>query len=482
MRLLYSLLTTAFLIATFVTPLSAQTKFVRTTYDIGDTIGYIRIDSTTTNRHFLRVYTIEKSKNGKNYKNKGEIIFYDLDAQKELWRKPYNYKFDNMIFSPEGIIHVTMGQISLLQFEDGKPLWSKSGSLKLNDVRNNQLLWYTGSPWKDQRNLEAHDIKSGNKKWSTIVGFGWNDTHYLNDSLLCIKTEGLIDGGFNLLNLHNGKKYFYRINRGGISKTGLYSNVLYDDSTFYIADSKKIFCLNDTLGEQWSTELPKGAASKSVIYRDSTRIIMINYGIGANLFSMKKDWNHQSVGYPFIAGFNQADGKQIFFKRVSEGKAQMRDSFSKAGIEYMIFDNQLVYCMLNDTAQVRTIPWDTEKYGKLKGLYGGDVYFANSDHTIYRQVRSDYYRILVYNDRGSLYEVDKDMQVVTAHPYGTYSFPVTAYGDHVILKSPASSDYVFTNSLGVNEGSIKSTDNPQRITNRLFFISPYRTQVIEVKL
>src|SRR5574344_983329 len=129
----------------FLSPfrLHAQVHFETKTYELGDTIGSFAVDTTSSGRHLLRAVTFHSKKDGKGYKKSAEMIFYDLDKNKELWRMPYSYNdWSSMLFNPMGIIKYNGDLITMLNFDDGTPLWSKTGLLRIQDNRNKQILWY----------------------------------------------------------------------------------------------------------------------------------------------------------------------------------------------------------------------------------------------------------------------------------------------------------------------------------------------------
>lgn len=471
----------------FLSPfrLHAQVHFETKTYELGDTIGSFAVDTTSSGRHLLRAFTFHSKKDGKGYKKSAEMIFYDLDKNKELWRMPYSYNdWSSMLFNPMGIIKYNGDLITMLNFDDGTPLWSKTGLLRIQDNRNKQILWYKNSFWKNQETIEAHDAKTGEKKWETSMAQGWSsdNSFYLNDSILCVRARGLNGWNIYLVNLHNGKKHQYNTGFNSI-KTTMHSNLIQCDSCFYMATKSKLFCLNDTLGEIWYCKLPKDAMSDSKIYADSTRIIMINYGISANYMSMKKNWENQSFGYPFLAGFDRKNGSQLFFKQVAEAKTQMRANYSIDNIEYMMFDNQLAYCELNDTAQIHTVSWDMEKNGKLKGLLGGKLYFGNADNTIFRAVQSDVYRQFVYTDKNMIYEVDKNFGIGGEHHFASCFFPDGQYNGITLIASSSFNEIYVIDSLGTQVGLVKDVlKYTRQVGNRIYTLSTDGTKLVEIKL
>jgi outer membrane protein assembly factor BamB len=463
------------------TSLNAQKKFVTKVYELGDTIGSIATDSTKTGRHFLRAFTIQKTRSGKRYKSSGEMILFDLDTSKELWRRPFIYLSQSSSSCDLGILQEGNLKMSLLNFDDGKPIWSKaSGGVMHYDVKDNLLLWRTASILKDQTTVEAHDVTTGEKKWQTNLGWVRGDQYYLNDSILFLQDINTL----YLLNMHNGKTHQYHISTSSLYRAGKKSNVIFNDSCFYMAEKDRIFCLNDTLGNVWSADLPKDAVSTSSIYANKDQIILCNLGIGVNQFSMKRDWDHTSVGYPFIAGFNKKDGTQIFFKKIANKKTQVRDFYTKDDVEYIMFDDSIVCCARNDSAVVRSLPWDAKKYGKLSYLLRGDVYFANSDSTIFLNAESDYYRQFIVTDNNNIYEVDKDLNVMASHVNGQFSGRKDECNGHIILKPASKDNLIIVNQLGVREGEIKDVLSPtlKRLGNRFFVLSTDRSKIIEFKL
>lgn len=171
----------------------------------------------------------------------------------------------------------------------------------------------------------------------------------------------------------------------------------------------------------------------------------------------------------------------LLISNLLSAKSQIRDCFRKENTEYVLFDDQLVCCDLKDSSKVNTISWDAQKYGKLKGIVRKNVYFANSDSTIFRKVSSDYYRILVYTEADNIYEVNKNMQVVASHSNSEYYTAVAEHNGSILLG--ADGKLFRINSLGVRQEIIENITYPVKCRgNHVYAISREKDKIFDITL
>ncbi|MFA6812637.1 MAG: hypothetical protein WCR45_06035 [Bacteroidaceae bacterium] len=478
--------------------ISAQALKPIKSYSFSERIYSIQSDTT---QHYLLVNTRSLTKSGKYLKNKGLMILFDLTTEKELWRKPFNYAIQTAFIYPDGVlVKNDFKSTTLYQFADGKKLWNIDGTFTIYDNKTDKLFWYKYSAYKaNDKHLNYRDFKTGKILWTTTLPhkYGWKDLYIVNDSIRLIVSDGL-----HLINIHNGSGYHYTAETGEIRHSdritnffvtalsvgflgiyaqpkvsyvkNTYSNIIYQDAHYYMADSKNLFCLNDTLGEVWKQTLPKKLISSSHILSDSTHIYMTNYG--------RENTNDKEIGIPFIACYNRKDGHLIYLNQIKDKKAQIHNSFHKGNKEYILFDKEIVCRTLStDSSEVKVMPWDAKKYGNLNSIVFNDVYFANADSTIFRKMSSDYYRILLLTDTNTICEVNEEMQVVVAHPFSECFYPAAQSKNEILLEGYGT--LFLTNSLGMLQRKIKDVIYPLNTSgNHVYVISKEKDKVLDITL
>ena len=87
----------------------------------------------------------------------------------------------------------------------------------------------------------------------------------------------------------------------------LVSNVLSDDTVFYVASRENLFCLDRQLQPKWGYPIPDGMGSRSHLFARGDSLYMINMGTGYRntIFDTSEAYAHEylrlKVGWPFIA-------------------------------------------------------------------------------------------------------------------------------------------------------------------------------------
>lgn len=396
-----------------------------------------------------------REKDGKYLKNKGAIAFYDVKENKMLWAQAMNFSKTNVAYCiSEGVLTYSGNKISLLNKETGQKQWETTlFPIHIDDSLGIMLGYVSHTASK----LRAINLKTGEEIWKQKVThqYGWNqileleegnrlivadELHKLNfttgEMLTYNGKPGAYDTKAALLQglaavavgvagsaMSGGGYYYSAIPVANNTITGLNSNILNCDSLYYWADKEHIVCLDTNLNEIWKTEFPDTKGSQSKLFMQNEKLFMINYGYGFRQGGSSR----KKYGHPFIACYDPQNGKEIFLNRLSVKKDMVESALLTGNALYLIFDDGVAYQELTDSI-VNITPWDTKEYGKLQELLPGGFFAANQDKTVFRPLIVDEEHCLVYSDKGTVYEISRDLSIDN-----TYK-PEQIYGINIELK------------------------------------------------
>ena len=255
---------------------------------------------------------------------------------------------------------MTMGKAtSLLDLKTGNEVWKKKKMIPYCvDAKNRMFLAYKGSYMNGVSNeLEGHSLATGEKMWSRKMShvYGWNESGLLDDS-----TRLIVSDGIHLVHMGNGEGPSYAMPTGASDykeavalgalgvvtgvltgfaavPTGpkkvmeLVSNVLSDDTVFYVASRENLFCLDRQLQPKWGYPIPDGMGSRSHLFARGDSLYMINMGTGYRntIFDTSEAYAHEylrlKVGWPFIACFDKRKGEKVWFRQLSDKKEMVEE-------------------------------------------------------------------------------------------------------------------------------------------------------------
>ena len=404
-----------------------------------------KMDTTAT---FFMVQLGHLTPNGKSYKNKGELVVFNYQEGKELWRRKMNYMSDQFVFLPEGVLFNSKGVKSFyLDLQTGQERWNKKIFPYVMDHQNGKILSYKNGVTK---NLECYEMNSGEHLWTREVphAYGWNYDGWVNDS-----TRLIVSDGIHLVNIKDGTGKSYPMVTGTTNYSGavalgtlgiltgvvagvsvmptggnavaeLTSNMLREDSLLYFASRTQLLCLDDQLNMKWGYPLPEDLTSHSELFVYDDRLYMINDGSGyrGNLrdFSSayERDMMEVNIGRPFIASFDKNTGKNIYLTQLTKKKDRIEGACLKElrNTLYLLFDDGMSFCQLTDSTEVEVSPWDEKANGKLQGFLSNSFYLIDPDSTSFRKVvPSDSASCFVYNNQYDVFEVDEQMNVIRTY-------------------------------------------------------------------
>lgn len=420
---------------------------------------------------YLCVSFRETTKNKKYLKNKGEIGFYDTKESKLLWKYPVDYSKSNITCLSEGVLLEERGHgISLLGKETGVKRWETDVyPIYVDDSLGLMLAYKSITSSK----LQGIGLKFGNKLWETKIPheYGWNEVvdagsnkrlivadelHKLDimtGELLTYEgkpgahdtkaalLQGLaaVAGGVLSTAVTGGMGYYY-VPVASNTITGLTSNILLQESHYYWADRQQISCIDTTFNVVWQKEFPvKG--TRSQLFMQDDKLYMLNYGYG-----LREGGSRRKYGRPFIACYDPQNGEELFFNRLSVKKDIIEDALCTDDALFMLFDDGMAYQELTDSV-VSIVPWDTEVHGKLQSILPPTLYAINEDSTAFRSLMYDGEHCLVYNERGVVYEVDKELKISNSYNRERIYSSVIELKDYLCVSN--GSDHWFIHKVGM---------------------------------
>lgn len=385
---------------------------------------------------YLCVSFRETTKSGKYLQNKGEIGFYDLNRQELLWKSPINYLSTATRCLSQGVLINRNGKVWLLNKEDGTKRWET----KLHPIYiDNSLGLMLGYQSATSNKLCAIDLNSGNELWQTKMPhqYGWSRIEELADGRRLIVADelhrlnfrtgemetfpgspGAYDTKAAILQglaavamgtmgaaVSGGNMYYAYVPVANNTITSLSSNILQHEGRYYWADREQIACIDSTMNLVWKREFPDVKAGRSILFVQDDKLYMLSYGYG-----LRANGSRKKYGRPFIACYDLQEGTEHFFNKLSMKKDIVEDALHTKDALYMLFDDGLAYQELTDSV-VNITPWDTDRNGHLYAMRPDTLYAANNDCTAFTPLYFDGQYCPVYNDKGTLYEIDKELNI-----------------------------------------------------------------------
>ena len=383
---------------------------------------------------FLTVQLRGLTRNGKYLKNSGNVILYDLAANKIKWDKEIMYQQSGIEQFDNVIIQSFNNKSYCIDNENGNSKWEIKNRINYIDPLLKIGIgykYYFSSGSSDI--LEGIDLDRGKSLWKReiIRNYGWNNIFHLTDSVLLIAASGL-----HTINLKTGIGWDYNAVTGKndytsavvgaaagvalgiltgtfVTPTGhdvvrsIASNVLIDSADIYFASKENIVKLDFNGQVKWLTPLPKDWTSKSDIFIENGLLYMINKGF-AYMGSRQLDF-----GTGFIAAFDLNSGKQEFLNSLGDKKNQVNDFLYQNGIVFIVYNDRVSkYSMANGTLISEKL-FDTGTVGELRYFVGNQV-FLKSDSAYYKSIASfDSTKFYLYTKADKILVINDDLEITT---------------------------------------------------------------------
>jgi hypothetical protein len=356
------------------------------------------------------------TKNEKYLNNSGNVLVYDLVNKNVKWSQKMNYSQDNILQRKDMMIRISRLKSYCINVENGENKWDIQNQINYIDTRQNIGIGYKSTAFAGFNTLEGIDLKTGEALWKkTLNGkyewnsnfsriFMWDGAFRLNDSTTVIVIRGL-----HGINLKTGKGWDYDAvtgtfdYRGYIS--GLFSNILVDSTSIFMASKTKITRLDYDGKIKWTQPLPVDSTSSSSIFIKDSLLCMVNKGYGISGYSQKFD------GKPYLATYDLKTGNQHLLT-VIEGKKQQINGFkvNKDAI-LLVFKNRVSKYSLIDGSLITEKTFVLDSLKELTTFTGGLVYIK-ADAT-YKSLESiDSTKNYLWTEAGKLLKLNEKLEVM----------------------------------------------------------------------
>jgi len=393
---------------------------------------------TATNTLTLQVRKL--SKNGKKFKNKGEVVLFDLERKKVRWRKPFNYNSQFLLQSNNYLIETKANKSYGISLETGNRLWEVNNELTYLDPFTPVGLGYTAQTFfSTEDRLFAVHLKTGRLLWTRTIDnkYGWDDYYHISDSVMVIASSGV-----HSLNLFTGKGWDYEAKTGKDDYTGtivsnligiaasimtgsldylspntdytkitnIASNLIEDSAFLYFSSRDRIACVEKDSGKVfWSSKLPKNMTGKTTLHIHKLILYAVCYGYayseGEKIFQ----------GHPYVAAFDILNGSQKYFHPLPSDEIIHTLYFKEDRVFIMLKNSMISY----DLAEGKTLSiesYKTDSIGTLTYFLSDEVYF-NNQSAIFNVTRSDTTKQYIYTSKGKILILDEEMKIVKLIDY-----------------------------------------------------------------
>lgn len=428
-----------------------------------------------------------------NYFKKGVLLNYNLEKKATLWEKPVNLNKEKINLIPGLAIVKGTKESTALNPADGAPAWQTTTDFFFTDTEAGVGIGFPQKRFTVSNELNGIDLSDGKVLWSRKFNhqFGINSITPLNKGTVLIVTDKLY-----AINLKNNSGWEYRINTGttdhpetinlkidnkyiedvdynflqdGKTVCGLVSDPLIQDNKIYIASEEQVTCLSEDGKELWKTSLPEKRTSRLRIFANKGILYVINTGYA--YFDGKKI----QYGSPFIAAFQQENGKQIYLTNLEKGYI----------VDYQAVGDKL---FLLQPLRLATVDLVSGKLISRELLEVPDrVEIVAFPHTGFYEAEGNTYKPLVSgNDR--LYMINARGKLV-AYELASKTFSTVA-SDKLFRESFRTDDFI---CISQNKNSAVLDNNGQAIArlqlgagsfadaNRIYFITENMLYTVSIE-
>lgn len=255
------------------------------------------------------------TKNGKRYKFKGSILFYDFIKQRKIWDYPLDYSRSTISYYDQLLVKHKPNKSIGIDLTNGKEMWEVNNLIAYTFPLVNTAIGYKTKAGLKKRFLtvEGIDMTSGDIAWERNIDrtYGWRELIPLSDTMVLINASGI-----HFVNLKTGEgrsheekvgKEKYNFWYGANTLYNINSDVILDTNYIYNATSNALSKFDHQGNLVWLQQLDSEQTSKSFLHFDKDDIIIINLGL---VNSSAK--GQMAYGSPYIARFTRSDGSMIY--------------------------------------------------------------------------------------------------------------------------------------------------------------------------
>ena len=401
--------------------LLTDTEIKATEYIFPERIHETYIDTVSG---LLTVQLRGLSKNGNRLDANGNILLYDLKAEKLKWTKEIAYRNSSLHQFSNTMLYSVGNKIYCLDINNGNELWEVKNSINFVEPALNIGIGYKNKIYGYSNDLEGINLNNGDILWTKEINreYGWNDIIYINDSSFLIVAAGL-----HTINIKNGNGWDYNTITGKkdtkVEIAGLInnksmpaiedymirdvvSNAYMDSTAMYLSSREQLAKIDKLKGNiNWSNPFPKDLPSSSSIFIKDSILFLINKGYAFE-GSRQIDF-----GKPFIAAYNKETGKQKFFTLI-DAKDNLIRGYNFLNNEiYLVFKNRIAKYSKETGKLILEKEFPAEQYGDLTYTVGNHVYVTKGDD-FYSLPQSDPTKLYLCNDKGKIFVIDSELNVI----------------------------------------------------------------------
>ncbi len=434
-------------------------------YDFGNFIYKLNIDSVYER---ITLELREKTKNGKKWKDFGQILQYGLTQERTLWKQARNYASESYVVSEKSFVIKNDKTSSKNDIKTGKTTWIAKGNVfYLNDSTN-----YALAIRQNKNELVALNATNGKDVWKKKISleFGIRDIQIVENSLFIIADK------LYIYNIQTGQVKAHPVDNYKRGFSGQYnksSGLLQKDNKIIYAVSDQIESLNWNGTKNWKIKYDQNTGSSSSLEIRGDTLYHINLGyVLAGGYGGRKNF-----GQPFIAAYDINTGTQFYNVNISG--LEWINTYSIDEDYFYLTNNYTIVIINKKTGRAErtgTIP--LSKGERFLYLTDEKVYIKEDDFIDLNKVYGDLFYMV--SSMGKIYGINSKMKVQRILDLGK--------DVHLsIYQSPEGFTYVSDfKSINVLDSSGKSvasfnTEFIVEVNDRLFCKKGSKLQIVEAK-
>ncbi len=382
---------------------------------------------------------------------KSSVTLFDMNRQKEKWHHEVKGKVSDAIPTDFGVVTIVGGKMQLLDLSSGIFKWDMNIRPVYVADSLGLVLGYKGN---SSSKLLCCDLRDGHVRWQGDVSiensYGWDELLELPDGRLLVVADNiyvidLLSGEIQKHEASTGYKQVGRIvadilgnviagaalgvmsyalfPRSGIRVAvgmpyyepsvinHLSSNILCQDSSYYIADRYCLRAFNSKMEPSWEYKFPTEKSSKSLLFGNYGTVYMLNMGFG-----VRGSGETVKNSKPFISSFNSLTGEPFFFTPLSMKKDAINDAMITPWEAWYLFDDGLVFQSDINDSIVSVADWDWQKKGKIREAVHDTIFVMDEKTHVLSPVWCNWKELPMLLENGSVVVVDKNLKEVAAYP------------------------------------------------------------------
>lgn len=378
----------------------------------------------------------------------GTVALAHKDYGKKIWeQKLYPIHIDDSLQMVLGYASPTSTKLKAISLNYGAVAWEQKMK---HDYGWNEVKEIPGT---SQRlivadDLHRLDLRTGELKTMKASVAQANAKKLAGDAaiiaLLGVTNAIISPGvGYFYMPAYTPRGGYATVPASPIHITGLTSNLMLRDSLLYWADREYLTCMDTALNVRWKVEFPqRQKGSSSLIFQDGDSLFMLNLGYG-----WKGGRKRKTYGRPFLSCHDMKSGKLNGYHPLSLHREQLQDVlFSKR--LYMLQEEAMLHKEYFEPT-VRIAPWEKKRRGKLKGFLSRHYFVANKERSMFRPLSEDMDHCLVYTEKDSIYEVDKQLNIKATYTWTDIYKPEFPIGEDYLCVSNHLKEYYFIHHIGM---------------------------------